>query len=141
MIAGSCGAAEAVEEDDDDGVVVVEEDDDEGNDYEDDRYYPLISYEPAQFVEEGGKVRRLRRGLREALPGAPSKQPNNLHASLLRLLSPATLPADAVERVDRACDEWTQKLRGQAWEPEYLWYVLAREFAPVNGEKPRYRLQ
>ena len=43
------------EEDDDDGVVVVEEDDDEGNDYEDDRYYPLISYEPAQFVEEGGK--------------------------------------------------------------------------------------
>jgi len=93
------------------------------------------------FVEEGGKVRSLRRGLREALPGAPSKQPNILHASLLRLLSPATLPADAVERVDRACDEWTKKLRGQAWEPEYLWYVLEREFATVNGEKTRYRLQ
>lgn len=93
------------------------------------------------FVEEGGKVRNLRNDLREALPGAPAKQPNILHASLLRLLSPTTLPADAVERVDRVCDEWTQRLRGQAWEPEYLWFVLEREFATVSGERTRFRLQ
>ena len=92
------------------------------------------------FVEEGGMVRNLRSDLREALPGAPAKQPNILHASLLRLLSPTTLPADAVERVDRVCDEWTQRLQGQAWEPEYLWFVLEREFATVSGEKTRYRL-
>ena len=92
------------------------------------------------FIEEGGVVRRLRADLKEAFKGAPEKQPNILHASLLRVLSPETLPAESLESINRVCDEWTVKLRGQIFEPEHLWFVLEREFATVSGEKTRYCL-
>lgn len=93
------------------------------------------------FVEEGGGVvRRLRSDLRDVFKGAPAKQPNILHASLLRLLSPETLPAECLKDINRVCEEWTVKLRGQIFEPEHLWFVHEREFATVSGEKTRYCL-
>ena len=44
--------------------------------------------------------------------GAPRKQAQILHSTLLRVLTPVQLPPDVIAAIQRECQQWTQKLRG-----------------------------
>lgn len=86
-------------------------------------------------VGESNVLPDLRRRLREAFPGASSKQSTIIHSSLLRILSPTPLGAEAVSAISAACERWTEKLRGKLYSPRTLWFIREMEFSTINGER------
>ncbi|EFJ45201.1 hypothetical protein VOLCADRAFT_106011 [Volvox carteri f. nagariensis] len=112
-------------------------------------------------VGQGAVVSDLRRRLREAFPGASTKQtlprsthnkvrtpPKNslsptkifvkatiIHSSLLRIVSSRPLGPAAVDAVSEACRHWTAKLRGTLYTPRTLWFIREMEFSTIEGDR------
>ncbi|GLI59704.1 hypothetical protein VaNZ11_001649 [Volvox africanus] len=86
-------------------------------------------------VGEGAVMSDLRHRLREAFPGASTKQASIIHSSLLRIVSPRPLGRPAVDAISAACRRWTAKLRGTRYSPKTLWFIRETEFSTIVGER------
>lgn len=75
-----------------------------------------------------------------AFPGASSKQSKIAHTTLCRITSDSPLPSDVVSSVDAMCERWTAKLQGMRVVPDYLWWVIERQFSTIEGERELLRL-
>lgn len=89
-------------------------------------------------VDETGHLAELRLKMKEAFPGGPPKQSTIVHASLARLLTPRQLTVEEVQRVQRACDIWTERVKGLLFHPKCLYHIREQTFTTVEG--PRIRL-
>ena len=66
--------------------------------------------------------------------GAQSiKQPDIIHTSLLRVLSPINPDEYTRKAIQRVCDKWTHKLRGTEWTAAHVWLVYETHFSTIKG--------
>ncbi|GAB4818250.1 hypothetical protein N2152v2_005296 [Parachlorella kessleri] len=86
-------------------------------------------------VDRSGNLARLRARLRASFPGAPSTQSSIMHASIGRILSTEQLTVAEIERVQAACDRWSEQLRGMQFDPEVLYHICERTFTTVEGPR------
>ncbi|PNH06223.1 hypothetical protein TSOC_007410 [Tetrabaena socialis] len=77
-------------------------------------------------VGEGAVIPDLRRRLREAFPGASTKQATIIHSSMLRI---------AVAAISAAAERWSARLRGTRYSPAALWLIRETEFSTIAGER------
>lgn len=107
---------------------------------------PVLAFERFIFTETGtllmtwtdqsGQVEELRKKCKAKFPGSVHiKQSNILHTSMLRLLSTQPLDDYIREKIVETCDKWTEKLKGDLWETEKIWYVLESEFSTLAGTR------
>ncbi|PNW86371.1 hypothetical protein CHLRE_02g083850v5 [Chlamydomonas reinhardtii] len=86
-------------------------------------------------VGSGAVVSGLRHRLRDAFPGASTKQATIIHSSLLRIVSSTPLGRQAVAAISEACKSWTARLRGTRYSPRHLWFIREHEFSTISGER------
>jgi hypothetical protein len=107
---------------------------------------PLLCFERFVFTETGtllmtwtdqsGQVEELRRKCKQQFPGSLNiKQSSILHTSMLRLLSTQPLDDYIREKIVETCEKWTEKVKGNMWEADRMWYVLESEFSTIVGER------
>ncbi|GBF98403.1 hypothetical protein Rsub_10468 [Raphidocelis subcapitata] len=83
-----------------------------------------------------GATAALRRALLEAFPGAPAaRQPDIIHSSLFRILTPAQLGPEAMAAIAAEAARWTERVRGTVLTCDELWYVVESEFSTIRGER------
>ena len=69
------------------------------------------------------------------------KQPDIIHTSLFRVISPANPDEYTRQGIADVCNKWTAKLRGTEWTARHLWLVYETEFSTINGERHVLDLQ
>lgn len=72
-------------------------------------------------LDRSDTLNRLREDLRSAFPAAPAKQTSIMHITVLRLLTPKSLDADTVDKLQQLCAAWTQRLKGRTFPVNTLW--------------------
>jgi len=93
------------------------------------------------WTERGGEqVATLRAAARHHLPGAPAKQPDILHSTLVRVLTAEQMGEPARADVAAFCERATAELRGQTLHVRDLWYVQEFLYSCIEGETTRVRL-
>jgi hypothetical protein len=83
----------------------------------------------------GDGVNGLRAALRTAFPGATSRQPQIIHTTLFRIVSPEQLPAETIAAIDAECSRWTERLAGAVMAPRALWFVNEKQFSTIEGDR------
>ena len=73
------------------------------------------------LTDSNGQLTQLRRNLREAFPGAPNRQTQIVHISVLRLLTAEQLSTDDRHTLQAVCDAFTCKLKGVRLTATELW--------------------
>ena len=73
------------------------------------------------LLDTDGSVAQLRQNLKAAFPGAPTRQTQIIHISVLRLLTGQQLTPDARQRIQAVCDEYTEILKGLTVNATELW--------------------
>ena len=68
------------------------------------------------LADPNGSVAKLRQDLSTAFPGAPTRQTQIIHVSVLRVLI-----AYDRQRLQAVCDDYTQKLQGHQVTATELW--------------------
>ncbi|BDA42804.1 hypothetical protein COCOBI_03-6970 [Coccomyxa sp. Obi] len=86
-------------------------------------------------IDRRADITRLRHSLRAAFPGAPKKQANIIHTTLLRILSPVQLPPASRATIQKECDQWTERLRGTRLSFRKAWYVIETVFSTIEGDQ------
>ncbi|KAG2446741.1 hypothetical protein HYH02_008302 [Chlamydomonas schloesseri] len=86
-------------------------------------------------VGSGAVISGLRHRLRDAFPGASTKQATIIHSSLLRIVSSTPLGKEAVAAISESCKNWTARLRGTRYSPRHLWFIREHEFSTISGER------
>jgi hypothetical protein len=81
------------------------------------------------------RVAHLAAHARPALVGGPTWQPNIIHTSLLRILTPVNLDDYTRQLIADKCHEWTTRLQGRSWTPKHMWMVYETEFTTIAGER------
>jgi len=89
-------------------------------------------------VDSSGTMAGLRKRLIAAFPGGPPRQSTIFHASVARVLSPEQLDNETVQKVQRLCNDWSDRLRGMEFSVDALHYVMEEKFTTVEG--PTYDL-
>jgi hypothetical protein len=86
----------------------------------------------------GGTIAGLRKRLKDAFPGGPPRQSTIFHASVARVLAPQQIDENCRKKVQKMCNEWSDRLRGTEFSVDALHYVMEEKFTTVEG--PTYRL-
>ncbi|CAL8467549.1 g7087 [Coccomyxa elongata] len=86
-------------------------------------------------IDRRADISRLRQSLRAAFPGAPRKQTNIIHTTLLRILSPEQLPPASIAAIQNECIQWTERLRGTRLSIKKAWYIIENVFSTIEGEQ------
>jgi hypothetical protein len=73
------------------------------------------------LVDRDGNFNHLREQLTRAFPGAPTRQTQIMHVSVLRLLTAQQLSSEERQRLQAICDEYTIKLKGMQITATELW--------------------
>ena len=73
------------------------------------------------LADPNGSVAKLRQDLSTAFPGAPTRQTQIIHVSVLRVLTARQLSADDRQRLQAVCDDYTHKLQGHQVTATELW--------------------
>ena len=73
------------------------------------------------LLDPNDSLANLRQDLRTAFPGAPTRQTQIIHVSVLRVLTARQLSVDDRQRVQAVCDDYTQKLQGLQVTATELW--------------------
>ena len=73
------------------------------------------------LTDADGHLSQLRQQLRNTFPGAPNRQTQIVHISVLRLLTAQQLDAQKREELQAICDEFTSKLKGMKVSAQLLW--------------------
>lgn len=84
-------------------------------------------------IDPSGTLNRIRAGLREAFPGRPTKQTGIAHTTLLRVLTPQQLPAEASTAIQSICRTYTASLRGTLIPVHRLWSIIEEVFSTIEG--------
>lgn len=86
------------------------------------------------LVDRDGKLSHLREQLTRAFPGAPTRQTQIMHVSVLRLLTARQLSSEERQQLQAICDEYTNKLKGMQITATELWYIYETVFANIEGK-------
>lgn len=86
-------------------------------------------------VDHTGGLAKLRKKLRESFPGGPPKQSTIVHSSIARVLTPQQLTPEQIAKVQAVCDSWTERLRGQRFDPQRIYHIQEHTFTTVEGER------
>ncbi|KAA6422327.1 MAG: hypothetical protein FRX49_07797 [Trebouxia sp. A1-2] len=86
------------------------------------------------LIDRNGILNHLREQLTRAFPGAPMRQTQIMHVSVLRLLTAQQLSNEERHRLQAICDEYTIKLKGMQITATELWYVHEAIFANIEGK-------
>ncbi|KAK9836685.1 hypothetical protein WJX74_006002 [Apatococcus lobatus] len=89
------------------------------------------------FSDFTSHLQRLRAALRQAFPGAPSKQSSICHVTLGRILSLQQLHPEQAASVHARCQEWSCKLHGMRYNPTHVWHILEETFTKVDGHRQK----
>lgn len=73
------------------------------------------------LTDSNGQLTQLRGCLREAFPGAPNRQTQIVHVSVLRLLTAEQLSTDDRHTLQAVCDAFSLKLKGMQVTATELW--------------------
>lgn len=73
------------------------------------------------LIDRNGILNHLREQLTRAFPGAPMRQTQIMHVSVLRLLTAQQLSNEERHRLQAICDEYTIKLKGMQITATELW--------------------
>ena len=73
------------------------------------------------LTDSNGQLNHMRQNLRQAFPGAPTRQTQIVHVSVLRLLTAQQLSADQKQVLQALCSEFTQTLAGLQISATELW--------------------
>lgn len=73
------------------------------------------------LVDEDGQLSQLRQQLRATFPGAPQRQTQIVHISVLRLLTAQQLDAKQRKQLQAVCDDFTDKMAGMEVTAHLLW--------------------
>ena len=92
-------------------------------------------------TDPSGTLNGIRAKLREAFPGRPTKQTSIAHTTLLRVLTPQQLPAEASAAIQGICRKYTANLRGTKISVDRLWYVIEEVFSTIEGPQEDCPLQ
>uniref|UniRef100_A0A7S0X2G1 Uncharacterized protein n=1 Tax=Mantoniella antarctica TaxID=81844 RepID=A0A7S0X2G1_9CHLO len=98
------------------------------------------------FRDPSGCLAPLRGALRETFPGAPAKQTNIAHCTLLRAFpdpdaeSGVVLDPRVVEDVNAACVRWSARLQGAKVRLDRAWLVREERFSSLDGPKESFKL-
>lgn len=85
------------------------------------------------LVDTTGQLAGLRQKVREAFPGASSKQSSIMHMTLGRVLKARQLTDAEREAMQQRCSLWSSRLKGTVFKPEVLWHVQEHQFTTVAG--------
>ena len=66
---------------------------------------------------------------------APITQPDIIHTSLFRVLTPFNPDEYTRQGIDAVCERWTDKLRGKQWTAKHVWFVYETVFSTIDGER------
>lgn len=105
------------------------------------------------FRDPDGTLDRMRRALRGAFPGAPSKQTTIAHCTLLRCFPGSSDGFDSSQKdssycldprafadVNAACARWTHRLAGARVKVSRAWLVREERFSSVDGPRSSFHL-
>ena len=73
------------------------------------------------LIDRDGSLNHLREQLTRAFPGAPARQTQIMHVSVLRLLTAQQLSIERRQRLQAICDDYTVKLKGMQITATELW--------------------
>ncbi|DBA95023.1 TPA: hypothetical protein ACH3X1_002539 [Trebouxia sp. C0004] len=73
------------------------------------------------LIDRDGSLNHLREQLTRAFPGAPMRQTQIMHVSVLRLLTAQQLSSEERRRLQAICDEYTTELKGMQITATELW--------------------
>ena len=73
------------------------------------------------LTDSNSQLNHLRQNLRQAFPGAPTRQTQIVHVSVLRLLTAQQLNADQRQVLQAVCSEVTEQLAGLQITATKLW--------------------
>jgi hypothetical protein len=73
------------------------------------------------LIDRDGSLNHLREQLTRAFPGAPARQTQIMHVSVLRLLTAQQLSSEERQRLQAICDDYTIKLKGMQITATELW--------------------
>lgn len=86
------------------------------------------------LVDRDGSLYHLREQLTKAFPGAPTRQTQIIHVSVLRLLTARQLDPEERERLQAVCDASTRKMEGMQITATTLWYIHETVFSNIEGK-------
>jgi hypothetical protein len=89
----------------------------------------------------GGGILALRQRLRTAFPGASARQPQIIHSSLLRVLSPRQLDAATVKALSDEAERWTQKVRPASLQMASMGSLLRAARLGLGSGRPAAALR
>lgn len=75
------------------------------------------------LTDTDGHLSQLRQQLRSTFPGAPDRQTQIVHISVLRLLTAQQLDTEQRQQLQAVCDDFTSKLKGKKVAAQRLWYL------------------
>ncbi len=73
------------------------------------------------LIDQTGNLNHLRAQLQGAFPGAPTRQTQIMHVSVLRLLTAKQLSPEQRQHLQAVCDKYTAKLKGMQVTATELW--------------------
>lgn len=73
------------------------------------------------LTDSRGQLAQLRQNLKGAFPGAPSRQTQIVHVSVLRLLTAEQLSKHDRHALQAVCDAFTDSLKGMRITATELW--------------------
>ena len=73
------------------------------------------------LVDVDGQMTQLRQQLRAVFPGAPTRQTQIIHVSVLRLLSVHQLELEQRQQLQAVCDQFTSRLKGKRFTAGLFW--------------------
>ncbi|KAL3131840.1 hypothetical protein ABBQ38_007553 [Trebouxia sp. C0009 RCD-2024] len=85
------------------------------------------------LTDSRGQLAQLRQNLKGAFPGAPSRQTQIVHVSVLRLLTAEQLSKHDRHALQAVCNAFTDRLKGMQITAAELWYVCESVFSNIEG--------
>ena len=73
------------------------------------------------LTDSNGQLNLLRQNLADAFPGAPTRQTQIVHVSVLRVFPTQQFDTDTRQKLESICDTFTEKLKGVQVVATELW--------------------
>lgn len=73
------------------------------------------------LLDVDGHLSQLRKELKTTFPGAPTRQTQIIHISVLRILTARQLDDQQRKQLQAVCDQFTSKMKGMKFTAHLLW--------------------
>lgn len=98
------------------------------------------------FRDPNGELQAMRDKLKSSFPGAPQKQTQIAHCTLLRAFPKSetqltdTSSGRALADCKAACARWTSRVRGTTVKVDRAWLVREERFSSIDGARQAFRI-